>query len=192
MKCSAPCPSGSGARSVAKATGRRPSPRNYGFPISICHHSRSFCHGARRLPPTPCVCGLYGVASFVHVLPGMRREIHERAFRLALRVARLRRDPPYARMVREVVLRQMIRSAASIGANLEEATAAQSRADFASKVAIATKEAREMQYWLRLGHEAGLLREEEWLTLGPEAREVAQVVSAIARSASRPPGSKLS
>jgi four helix bundle protein len=132
------------------------------------------------------------VASFVHVLPGMRREIHERAFRLALRVARLRRDPPYARMVREVVLRQMIRSAASIGANLEEATAAQSRADFASKVAIATKEAREMQYWLRLGHEAGLLREEEWLTLGPEAREVAQVVSAIARSASRPPGSKRS
>ncbi|BCS34639.1 hypothetical protein TBR22_A38670 [Luteitalea sp. TBR-22] len=122
----------------------------------------------------------------------MRREIHERAFRLALRVARLRHDPSYVRMVREVVLRQMIRAATSIGANLEEATAAQSRADFASKVAIATKEAREMQYWLRLGREAGLLRDEEWSKLGPEAKEVAQVVSAIARSASRPSVAKLS
>ena len=60
----------------------------------------------------------------------MRREIHERAFRLALCVARLRRDASYARMVGDVVLRQMIRSATSIGANLEEATAPQSRADF--------------------------------------------------------------
>jgi four helix bundle protein len=122
----------------------------------------------------------------------MRREIHERAFRLALRVARLRRDASYARMVGDIVLRQMIRSATSIGANLEEATAAQSRADFASKVAIATKEARELQYWVRLGREAGVLREEEWAVLQPEAREVASVVSAIARTASRPmssPGS---
>ena len=117
----------------------------------------------------------------------MRCEIHERAFRLALRVARLRRDASYARMVGDVVLRQMIRSATSIGANLEEATAAQSRADFASKVAIATKEARELQYWVRLGRESGVLREEEWTSLHPEAREVAQVVSAIARTASRPP-----
>lgn len=117
----------------------------------------------------------------------MRREIHERAFRLALRVARLRRDADYQRLVRDTVLRQMIRAATSIGANLEEATAAQSRADFASKVAIATKEARELQYWLRLGKDAGLLREDEWMTLAPEAREVAQIVSSIARSASGPP-----
>ena len=117
----------------------------------------------------------------------MRREIHERAFRFALRVARLRRDVVYVRLVRDTVFRQLIRSATSVGANLEEATAAQSRADFASKVAIATKEARETQYWLRLAREAGLLREEEWSTLHPEAREVAQVVSAIARAASRTP-----
>lgn len=122
----------------------------------------------------------------------MRREIHERAFRLALRVARLRRDADYRRLVRDTVLRQMIRAATSIGANLEEATAAQSRADFASKTAIATKEARELQYWLRLGRESGCLREEEWVTLGPEAGEVARIVSAIARTASRPRDATLS
>ena len=46
--------------------------------------------------------------------------------------------------------RQLMRSATSIGANLEEADAGQSRADFVSKCTIALKEARESLYWLRL------------------------------------------
>jgi len=52
---------------------------------------------------------------------------------------------------REYVLsRQLTRSGTSIGANIEEAQAAQSRADFLSKMTIALKEARESNYWLRL------------------------------------------
>jgi len=47
-----------------------------------------------------------------------------------------------------VISRQLLRSATSIGANVEEATAAQSRKDFISKMAIASKEARETRYWL--------------------------------------------
>ncbi|WP_426095552.1 four helix bundle protein [Flavobacterium sp. DSR2-3-3] len=43
----------------------------------------------------------------------------------------------------------MLRSVTSIGANAEEATAAQSRKDFIHKIAIAAKEARETEYWLR-------------------------------------------
>jgi four helix bundle protein len=46
--------------------------------------------------------------------------------------------------------KQLIRSGTSIGANLEEAQAGQSRADLISKNAIALKEARETHYWLRL------------------------------------------
>lgn len=88
-------------------------------------------------------------------------------------------------MVSDIVLRQLVRATTSVGANLEESTAAQSRADFVSKVSIATKEAREMQYWLRLGHESGLLTPEKWQGLREETCEVAQIVSAIARSASR-------
>ena len=113
----------------------------------------------------------------------MRREIQERTFRLAVRVATLRRDGLFKKLVGDVVLRQLIRATTSVGANLEEATAAQSRADFVSKVAIATKEAREMQYWLRLAHDSGVLSPQEWDSLHEETREVAQVVSAIARSA---------
>lgn len=49
-----------------------------------------------------------------------------------------------------VLSRQVLRSATSIGANTEEAIAAQSRKDFVSKMSIASKEARETRYWLRL------------------------------------------
>lgn len=52
---------------------------------------------------------------------------------------------------REFILsKQLLRSATSIGANIEEAMAAQSRKDFISKMAIASKEARETRYWIRL------------------------------------------
>lgn len=52
---------------------------------------------------------------------------------------------------REFVLsKQLLKSGTSIGANVEEATAAQSKNDFISKMAIASKEARETRYWLRL------------------------------------------
>lgn len=49
-----------------------------------------------------------------------------------------------------IISKQIIRSATSIGANVEEAIATQSKKDFISKMAIASKEARETKYWLRL------------------------------------------
>jgi four helix bundle protein len=48
------------------------------------------------------------------------------------------------------VLLQLLDAATSVGANLEEAKAGQSRADFIHKNAISLKEAREANYWLRL------------------------------------------
>ena len=49
-----------------------------------------------------------------------------------------------------IISKQLLRSGTSIGANVEEAIAAQSRKDFISKLSIASKEARETKYWLRL------------------------------------------
>jgi four helix bundle protein len=49
---------------------------------------------------------------------------------------------------REYILsKQLLKSGTSIGANIEEASAAQSRKDFISKMSIASKEARETRYW---------------------------------------------
>ena len=49
-----------------------------------------------------------------------------------------------------VLSKQLLQSGTSIGANVAEATAAQSRRDFTAKMSIASKEARETKYWLRL------------------------------------------
>ena len=57
-----------------------------------------------------------------------------------------------------VLSKQILRSATSIGANIEEALAGQSRKDFAAKLAIACKEARETKYWLRLLDKSQLVK----------------------------------
>ncbi len=49
-----------------------------------------------------------------------------------------------------VLSKQLLKSGTSIGANIEEEGAAQSRKDFISKMSIASKEARETRYWLKL------------------------------------------
>ena len=49
-----------------------------------------------------------------------------------------------------VLSKQLLRSATSIGANVEEANAAQTKKDFTAKMSIASKEARETRYWLKL------------------------------------------
>ena len=45
---------------------------------------------------------------------------------------------------------QLLDAGTSVGANVEEASGGQSRADFVAKIFIALKEARESRYWLRL------------------------------------------
>jgi len=49
-----------------------------------------------------------------------------------------------------IISKQLLKSSTSIGANVEEAIAAQSKKDFINKMSIAAKEARETKYWLRL------------------------------------------
>lgn len=49
-----------------------------------------------------------------------------------------------------IISKQLLRCGTSIGANVEEAIAAQSKRDFIGKMSIASKEARETKYWLRI------------------------------------------
>ena len=113
----------------------------------------------------------------------MPREIDERAFQLGLSVITLRRDGDFQRIVRWRVISQLVNAATSIGANLSEASAAQTKPDFVAKVSIAKKEAFETQFWLRLVDEARLLGDLDLAGVRAEAAEVGRVVSAIARRA---------
>lgn len=80
----------------------------------------------------------------------MKKEniILDRTFEFALKIIEV-----YKQMVEQkefVLSKQLIRSGTSIGANVEEATAAYSKKDFAAKMSISSKEARETRYWLKL------------------------------------------
>lgn len=57
-----------------------------------------------------------------------------------------------------IISKQLQRSAISVGANIEEALAGHSKRDFAFKMSIAAKEARETRYWLRLLHESQVVQ----------------------------------
>ena len=70
--------------------------------------------------------------------------IQDKSFDFALEIIAL-----YKKLVAErefVLSKQLLRSGTSIGANVEEATAAQSRKDFLHKMSLASKEARETRY----------------------------------------------
>lgn len=49
-----------------------------------------------------------------------------------------------------IISKQLLRCGTSIGANIQEATAAFSKKDFIHKMSISSKEARETKYWLQL------------------------------------------
>jgi four helix bundle protein len=108
-------------------------------------------------------------------------DLRERAFRFACDVIALH-DSLGGAGARDLT-RQLLRAGTSIGANLEEADAAQSRPDFISKCTIALKEARESHYWLRLLRATGKMSDGDRL-LG-ESNELVAILTTIVRKASK-------
>ena len=82
-----------------------------------------------------------------------------------------------------VLADQLLRSGTSIGANVEEATAAQSRKDFISKMSIASKEARESRYWLRLLDRSQAVKK-DYSGYITDATEIVGILTAIVKTAS--------
>ena len=110
---------------------------------------------------------------------GKGSDLRERAFEFAVRVLEVHRFV----YKREPSLRstsaQAASAAGSVGANLEEADAGQSRADFISKCNIALKEARESRYWLRVL--ARFIGPERLTPLIAESTELIAILTTIVR-----------
>ena len=70
---------------------------------------------------------------------------------------------------------QLLRSGTSIGANVEEALAGHSKKDFLHKMNIATKEARETRYWLRLLKDSDILSESQANSIINESDELVKI-----------------
>ena len=86
---------------------------------------------------------------------------------------------------REFVLsKQVLKSGTSIGANVKEARAAQSKKDFLAKMYIAYKEANETEYWLELLFESGYLEEKNFRSIYGDNKEILKLLTAITKTVS--------
>src|SRR5881394_378982 len=85
----------------------------------------------------------------------MEKDLEQRTKRFALAVLEFASSLPRNRAA-DVLVRQLLRSATSMGANYREANRGVSRADFANKIGTVQKEAAETQYWLEILLDSGL------------------------------------
>src|SRR6266540_4031834 len=105
----------------------------------------------------------------------VKSTIKEKSYAFALQVIEL-----YKELVSRneyVLSKQLLKSGTSIGANVEEASAGQSLADFLSKMSIASKEARETHYWLRLIRDSEILDSRTLKGILAEAEEISKMLT---------------
>jgi len=84
-----------------------------------------------------------------------------------------------------VLSKQILRSGTSVGANVEEAIGAQSKADFINKLAIAYKEARETSYWLRLLKDTQYITTTEFQSIHHDSEELCRIIGSIQKTSKK-------
>jgi four helix bundle protein len=110
--------------------------------------------------------------------------ILDKSFAFAVRVVKL-----YKHLCDEkkeyVLSKQLLRCGTSIGANINEAQAGQSKADFIAKMSIASKEARETKYWIELLVKTDYLdqHEKHVESLQNDIEEIIKLLTSIIKSA---------
>lgn len=115
----------------------------------------------------------------------IKTDLPERTFAFAVRIVKLCEILDGKPGVSRTLSRQLLRAGASIGANVEEGQASQSRADFVSKYSIACKEARETHYWLRLLAATELLPPARLQPLTDECNELIAILTTIVKKSRR-------
>ena len=100
------------------------------------------------------------------------------ALRIVVLVDRLPRS-----LAGQIIGRQLLRSATSVGANYRAACRAQSRAEFAAKLSIVVEEADESLYWLEISGESGLVKPERLRELIKEADELVAIATSSRKMA---------
>ena len=107
-----------------------------------------------------------------------------KSYSFALRTVKL-----YQYLVKEkneyVLSKQILRSGTSIGANIEEANQAQSKADFIHKLSIALKESFETHYWLRLLRDSEILEDKIANSLLTDCEEVQKILTSSIKTSKK-------
>jgi len=106
-------------------------------------------------------------------------DLDDRTTAFAEAVIKFTLELPHDHPVLQPLIRQLVRSGTSIGANYCEANNASSPADFAYKIGLCRKEARETMYWLRLLGKAWRPSVSPARDLWRESRELTLIFSSI-------------
>lgn len=83
----------------------------------------------------------------------------------------------------EVLGKQLLRSATSVGANYRSACRGRSMADFIAKLGIVIEEADESEFWIELIEEGGLMTSKRVRPLRKEASELVAIFTASVATA---------
>ena len=112
----------------------------------------------------------------------MNNEVLDLSFQFSIKIVKFCKH--YFKLQKSFypIFNQLLKSGTSIGANIEEATAAQSRRDFLSKMYIAFKEAKETHYWLRVISQSELISYEELHPLLNDAASLKNLLGSITNS----------
>jgi len=113
----------------------------------------------------------------------MENDIDERTFAFAVRIFKLCQSLEKGTNSSRVLADQLLRSGTSIGANAQEARAAQSKADFIAKMSISRKESRETLYWLKLLAATKLVPATLLTDITDEADQLVAILTAIVKTA---------
>ena len=109
----------------------------------------------------------------------MKSDLPERSFEFAVRIVRLCLYLEKKSGVSRTLANQLLKAGTSVGANIEEAQASQSDADFIHKYSIACKECRETNYWLRLLKVTELIPADRLEDIIIESSELTAILTSI-------------
>ncbi|GBE51854.1 hypothetical protein BMS3Bbin14_00311 [bacterium BMS3Bbin14] len=115
---------------------------------------------------------------------GHPQELKDRTQAFALRVIRMTQALPRNREA-DVIGKQVLRSATSVGANYRSACRGRSKAEFIAKLGIAEEEADETCYWLELLIQSGVMGKAKLEPLLQEAKELTAILTAAGRTAKK-------
>jgi four helix bundle protein len=105
-------------------------------------------------------------------------DIYERIFQFTVDVLRLVRLVPKTEE-NLVIIRQVLRSVTSVGANSQEADGASTKKDFVHCFTVVRKESKETLFWLRLIVELNPKVKTEGGRLIKECSEIVAIISKI-------------
>jgi len=108
--------------------------------------------------------------------------IVDKAEQFADRITRMYRYLSEKRAGDKDMLKQIVRSGTSVGANVSEGQFAQTKADFLTKMTIALKEANETRYWLKRLFAYGSLSEREFSSIINDNEEIISILTSITRT----------